>query len=150
MIRECVRISSLYNKILESEHVWMFFDLAHMPNFDVASDAFATIRELLTRDKEIAAGFLESKYERVFEKYQKMLWSENYITRRLSLKLIGELLLDRSNFGIMMRYISGRENLKTMMNLLRDGSGNIQFEGEWVGVGGGVRGAIILTMYDTI
>ena len=43
-------------------------------------------------------------------------------------KLLGELLLDRHNFTVMTRYISKPENLKLMMNLLRDKSPNIQFE----------------------
>ncbi len=43
-------------------------------------------------------------------------------------KLLGELLLDRTNFNIMTRYISSVDNLKLMMNLLRDESRSIQFE----------------------
>lgn len=46
----------------------------------------------------------------------------------VSLQLLGELLLDRHNFTVMTRYISKAENLKLMMNLLRDKSPNIQFE----------------------
>lgn len=41
---------------------------------------------------------------------------------------MGEILLDRSNFTVMTRYISSADNLKLMMNLLRDKSRNIQFE----------------------
>lgn len=43
-------------------------------------------------------------------------------------QLLGELLLDRHNFTVMTRYISNPENLKLMMNMLRDRSRNIQFE----------------------
>lgn len=43
-------------------------------------------------------------------------------------QLLGELLLDRHNFTIMTRYVSQPENLKTMMNMLRESSRNIQFE----------------------
>lgn len=50
------------------------------------------------------------------------------MTKRQSLKLLGEILLDRANFSVMTRYIANEENLKTMMNLLRDKSKNIQFE----------------------
>lgn len=46
----------------------------------------------------------------------------------MSSQLLGELLLDRHNFTIMTKYISKPENLKLMMNLLRDKSRNIQFE----------------------
>ena len=43
-------------------------------------------------------------------------------------QLLGELLLDRHNFTIMTRYISNPDNLKLMMNMLREKSRNIQFE----------------------
>lgn len=43
-------------------------------------------------------------------------------------QLLGELLLDRHNFTVMTKYISRAENLKLMMNMLRDNSRNIQFE----------------------
>jgi len=36
-------------------------------------------------------------------------------------------LLDRHNFVVMTKYISNPDNLKLMMNLLRDKSRNIQF-----------------------
>ena len=46
----------------------------------------------------------------------------------MSPQLLGELLLDRHNYTVMTRYISSPENLKLMMNMLRDRSRNIQFE----------------------
>ena len=46
----------------------------------------------------------------------------------LWLQLLGELLLDRHNFTTMTRYISNPDNLKLMMNMLREKSRNIQFE----------------------
>jgi calcium binding protein 39 len=50
------------------------------------------------------------------------------VTKRQSLKLLGEMLLDRTNYSIMTKFISSPENLKLMMNLLREKSKNIQFE----------------------
>lgn len=100
--------------------------------------------------------------QQIFTEYEKLLHSENYVTKRQSLKvgsslfklnfmfkthcvgtccckhtcvfplhvfqLLGELLLDRHNFTVMTKYISKAENLKLMMNMLRDKSRNIQFE----------------------
>lgn len=60
--------------------------------------------------------------------YKGLLHSPNYVTKRQSLKLLGEILLDRTNFNVMTRYISNEDNLKDMMNLLKDKSKNIQFE----------------------
>lgn len=129
MLRECVRYEKLARMTLYDETLWLFFDqYVHLPNFDVASDAFVTLRDLLTRNKVVASEFLKNKFETVFEKYNILLKSSNYVTRRQSLKLLGELLLDRANFQVMMRYIQDKENLKMMMNLLRDKSPNIQYE----------------------
>jgi hypothetical protein len=42
-----------------------------------------------------------------FKLYTELLRSDNYVTRRQSLKLLGELLLDRSNVKIMMQVRHG-------------------------------------------
>lgn len=63
-----------------------------------------------------------------FTMYTTLILSANYVTKRQSLKLLGEILLDRANYSIMTRYISSEANLKMMMNFLRDKSRNIQFE----------------------
>ncbi|CAB1458599.1 unnamed protein product [Pleuronectes platessa] len=128
MLRECIRHEPLAKIILHSEDFHSFFTYVEMSPFDIASDAFATFKDLLTRHKVLVAEFLEQNYDAVFVNYEKLLLSENYVTKRQSLKLLGELLLDRKNFTVMTRYISKPENLKLMMNLLRDKSSNIQFE----------------------
>ncbi|XP_058293865.1 calcium-binding protein 39-like isoform X1 [Hylobates moloch] len=94
----------------------------------LAPQPFMSLQDLLTRHKVLVADFLEQNYDTIFEDYEKLLQSENYVTKRQSLKLLGELILDRHNFAIMTKYISKPENLKLMMNLLRDKSPNIQFE----------------------
>ena len=50
----------------------------------------------------LAADFLEANFDKVFSNYQKLLHSDNYVTRRQSLKLLGELLLDRHNFSVSL------------------------------------------------
>lgn len=60
----------------------------------------SVLQELLTRHKLLCAEFLELNYDKVFSHYQRLLNSENYVTRRQSLKLLGELLLDRHNFTV--------------------------------------------------
>eukprot|EP00013_Stygamoeba_regulata_P029043 CAMPEP_0177655236 /NCGR_PEP_ID=MMETSP0447-20121125/14837_1 /TAXON_ID=0 /ORGANISM="Stygamoeba regulata, Strain BSH-02190019" /LENGTH=337 /DNA_ID=CAMNT_0019159097 /DNA_START=17 /DNA_END=1030 /DNA_ORIENTATION=+ len=128
MLRECIRHENLAKIILYSNYFTKFFAFVELSNFDVASDAFATFKELLTKHKQLCAAFLEKNYDEVFTAYTQLLHSANYVTRRQSLKLLGELLLDRANFSIMTKYISDQNNLKIMMNLLRDKSRNIQFE----------------------
>lgn len=57
-----------------------------------------------------------------------MLVSSNYVTKRQSIKLLGEILLDRANYNVMLEYVDSPEHLKLTMNLLRDKSKNIQYE----------------------
>uniref|UniRef100_A0A1A8GIB5 Calcium binding protein 39-like n=1 Tax=Nothobranchius korthausae TaxID=1143690 RepID=A0A1A8GIB5_9TELE len=128
MLRECIRHEPLAKITLSSEQFYDFFRYVEMSTFDIASDAFATFKDLLTRHKVLVAEYLGQNYDAVFADYEKLLHSDNYVTKRQSLKLLGELLLDRNNFTVMTRYISKPENLKLMMNLLRDKSPNIQFE----------------------
>ncbi|KAF9975610.1 mo25 protein [Actinomortierella ambigua] len=128
ILRECLRHEVLTKIVLNSPQIYKFFDYVEMNTFDIASDAFATFKEILSRHKILVADFLERNYEVFFEKYTRLLQSNNYVTKRQSLKLLGEILLDRANFTIMTRYIASAENLKLMMILLKDRSRNIQFE----------------------
>lgn len=128
MLRECCRYEELTKIIVNSDQFNKFFTYVELSTFDIASDAFLTFRDLLTKHKTLCAQFLEQNYESFFTSYQKLLNSTNYVTKRQSLKLLGELLLDRYNFTIMTKYISNPENLKLMMNLLNGKSRNIQFE----------------------
>lgn len=63
-----------------------------------------------------------------FLKYNTLLVSPNYVTKRQSIKLLGEILLDRANYNIMLAYVDSPDHLKLTMNLLRDKSKNIQYE----------------------
>jgi len=128
ILLECIRYEPLAKACLQLPRFLPMFALIQDPNFDVATNSFGTFKELLTKHKAIAAAFLDSNYDVVFGKYRELLVSQNYVTKRTSLKLLGELLLDRANFHVMTKYISQSSNLKLMMNLLRDPSKNIQFE----------------------
>lgn len=128
ILRECLKHEAQAKILLYSDRFFKFFDYVEISTFDISSDAFATFKELLTRHKQLVAQFLESKYDAFFTHYTALLTSANYVTKRQSLKLLGEILLDRTNFNVMTRYISNPDNLKLMMNMLRDRSKNIQFE----------------------
>lgn len=128
ILRECIRYEPLASKIINSPDFFKLFEYVELSTFDVASDAFSTFKELLTRHKTLSAKFLEENYDKIFVKYRVLLDSENYVTKRQSLKLLGEILLNRHNFVAMTKYISNPDNLKLMMNMLRDKSRNIQFE----------------------
>ncbi|XP_075259089.1 calcium-binding protein 39-like [Convolutriloba macropyga] len=129
MLRYCIKYSDeLTRLMLGSENFFRYFQFVEMQPFDLSSDAFSSFKDMLTVHKEIAATFLDSEYDQFFSEYKVLLDSGNYVTKRQSLKLLGELLLDRHNFTVMTKYISSVDNLKQIMNLLRDASRSIQFE----------------------
>ncbi|NWH17573.1 CAB39 protein, partial [Grus americana] len=86
-VQECIRHEPLAKIILWSEQFYDFFRYVEMSTFDIASDAFATFKDLLTRHKLLSAEFLEQHYDRFFSEYEKLLHSENYVTKRQSLKV---------------------------------------------------------------
>lgn len=126
ILRECIKLPSLAKYILESPSFELFFKYVELPNFDVASDAFSTFKDLLTKHEDAVSEYLTSHYDEFFEEYEKLLSSSNYVTRRQSLKLLSEFLLETPNSHIMKRYIVEVRYLKVMMTLLKDSSKNIQ------------------------
>lgn len=172
MLRESIRHESIAEILLTGDALFRLLDdYVSLPDFDVASDAFATVKELLTRHHALVARFLDPKsqnYDAFFGRYatcciharskaacmtvaahqlhkaaavlvchpapsaqgalRAQRPSRGRCSRCATAQLLGELLLDRSNFAIMMRFIQDKQNLKLMMNLLRDKAPSIQFE----------------------
>ncbi|XP_068026661.1 calcium-binding protein 39-like isoform X2 [Melanerpes formicivorus] len=85
------------------------------------------LRECI-RHEPLAKLILFSEQFRDFFRYVELSTFDIASDAFATFKLLGELILDRHNFAIMTKYISKPENLKLMMNLLRDKSPNIQFE----------------------
>ncbi len=65
ILRESIRHEQLAKQILESHSFWKFFDYVELSTFDIASDAFASFKDLLTRHKALVAKFIESNYDAV-------------------------------------------------------------------------------------
>ncbi|KAF2239450.1 Mo25-like protein [Viridothelium virens] len=109
---------------------WKFFYWIDKGAFELSADAFNTFREILTRNKEIIAMFIQTNFDLFFQKYNAVLvQSDSYVTKRQSIKLLGELLLDRANYSIMCAYVDSGDNLKLCMNLLRDDRKMVSYEG---------------------
>ncbi|KAF1855163.1 hypothetical protein Lal_00045074 [Lupinus albus] len=99
---------------------WRFFDWVDKSSFE----------ELLTRHKDLVPRYLNANFELFFDKYNNILVQSNsYVTKRQSIKLLGEILLDRSNYNVMTAYVDRGEHLKICMNLLRDDRKMVQYEG---------------------
>ncbi|PUZ41016.1 hypothetical protein GQ55_9G469400 [Panicum hallii var. hallii] len=126
MLRECIKYPTLAKYILESGSFELFFEYVELPNFDIASDALNTFKDLLTKHETVVAEFLGSHYDQFFELYSRLLFSNNYVTRRQAMKFLSEFLLEAPNSQIMKRYIVEVRFLNIMINLLKDSSKNIR------------------------
>lgn len=83
---------------------------------------------MLTSHTKISAPFIERNYNQFFDEYSKLLETPNYVTRRLSTKLLGDLMSNRDYFHVTTRFINQPNNLKLTMNLLKEKSKSIQIE----------------------
>lgn len=126
MLRDCLKFPQLAKYIMESASFEFFFKYVELSNFDVASDAFATFKDLLTKHERVVSQYLTSHYDEFFAMYEKLLTSPNYVTRRQSLKLLSDFLLEPPNSQVMKRFILEIQYLKVIMMLLKDSSKNIR------------------------
>ena len=87
-------------------------------------------KDILTKHKSLVATYLQTNFDIFFQKYNTiLLQSESYVTKRQSIKLLGEILLDRANYNVMTAYVDSGEHLKIIMKLLRDDRRMINYEG---------------------
>ena len=128
ILRECFKFDPLVQATFQNEKFWNLFSYAKISEFNISSDAFASLCDLLIRNKALSCAFIMKNYEKFIMEFGLLLDNDNYILKRQSLKLINELIADRSCYDFMIQYVSSASNLKLIMNCLKDKSKNIQFE----------------------
>jgi len=117
------------NDVMEERQVVdELFVMVQKPAFDIASDAYKTLQLLLTRNKKLVPIYLNENYEKFFGQFNALIQSDNYVTQRQFLNLLSELLLEKTNFNLMIKYIAAKENLKIAMTLLKNESNAISHE----------------------
>ncbi|KAF2720118.1 Mo25-like protein [Polychaeton citri CBS 116435] len=109
---------------------WKFFTWIDKSSFEVSADAFDCFRLILTKHKALVSQYITTNFDMFFTKYNDILIkSDSYVTKRQSLKLLGEILLDRQFYEVMTRYVDSGENLKLIMWQLKDDRRMVQYEG---------------------
>jgi calcium binding protein 39 len=87
------------------------------------------VKDVLTKHKQMVCQYLCANFDLFFLKYNGILIaSESYVTKRQSIKLLGEILLDRANYPVMTAYVDSGDHLTKCMKLLRDERKMIQYE----------------------
>lgn len=129
---------------------------ALLPNFDISSDSMESLKLVMTAGTtcnsdnindsiaitpidtnsqqemaELAATFLMRDYDTVWDqRFNLKLLSiqANYMTKRVALQILSTVLLTRSNYAVMIKYVNSRTNLILVMKLLRDTSPHITMD----------------------
>lgn len=129
MLRSCARNAQLVEAFLaQPEVVLRLLSFTRHGSFDISSDAFSSLHAFMLTHKKVSALFLEKHFREFFKVYNNLLESDDYVTQRQALKLLGEVLLDRNFLQVMLMYISDDQYLQIHMNLLRRDSKAIQLE----------------------
>ncbi|EME81032.1 uncharacterized protein MYCFIDRAFT_204160 [Pseudocercospora fijiensis CIRAD86] len=125
----------IYNDVDVSQKVtgkgvfWSFFTWIDKSSFEVSADAFDCFRLILTKHKPLVAQYINTNFDMFFQKYNEILIkSDSYVTKRQSIKLLGEVLLDRQFYEVMCRYVESGDNLKLVMWQLKDDRRMVQYE----------------------
>ena len=88
------------------------------------------VQDILRKHIQLVSEYLSINFELFFSRYNETLIKSNsYVAKRQSIKLLGEILLDRANYNIMTAYVDRGEHLKLCMNLLRDDRKMVKYEG---------------------
>ena len=108
---------------------WKFFTWIDKSSFEVSADAFDCFRFILTKHKSLVSQYVNTNFDAFFKLYNDtLIKSESYVTKRQSIKLLGEILLDRQFYECMCRYVESGDNLKLVMWQLKDDRRMVQYE----------------------
>ncbi|KAG7660547.1 HYM1 [[Candida] subhashii] len=128
ILRDCIKYENINRFILYHPTFWNFFKYVQIPIFEIATDSFTTLHDLLTSHKKLVAEFLATNYDTFIIAFNKLIQSNNYVTKRQSVKLLNDLL-KKQNQTFLNKYFDDINNLKLIMLILSDKSKNLQREG---------------------
>lgn len=129
ILRDCIKFEVINRFVLYSPSFYNFFKYVQIPTFEIATDAMMTLHELLTTHRKLLSEFLGNNYDVFITAMNKLITSKNYVTKRQSVKLLNELVSQRSNQQFLSKFFDDANNLKLTMLLLSDKLKNLQLEG---------------------
>lgn len=129
ILRDCIKFEVINRFVLYSPSFYNFFKYVQIPTFEIATDAMMTLHELLTTHRKLVSEFLGNNYDVFITAINKPITSKNYVTKRQSVKLLNELVSQRSNQQFLSKFFDDANNLKLTMLLLSDKLKNLQLEG---------------------
>lgn len=82
-IRQCIEFPGPAKQLLYAgQRLWSVFSLAACTAFELASDAYVTLRDLFTRHEKLVGAYTDSQYEKLLDQFNRLLQLDNYFTTR--------------------------------------------------------------------
>jgi len=132
IIRTFTKYEGLLSQILNLQILEKLINQVEDSRFEISSEAFETFRAIFTHKKEsekkIVADFILQNYDEFFRLYKSLINYDNYLSQRTCLKTLYEILDDPVNSEIMIKFISSKDNLRMIIDLLSNENKGIQFE----------------------
>lgn len=129
IVRDACRSEPINKLMLHTPSLFRpFFTYIESKQFDMSSDAFSTFQLMLTKHPDMASKFLLDNFESFFTDFDELLKSRNYVAKRQALKFLGELLHNRKNFYIMMKFVTSDVQLEVMLSQVFGKTKAIQYE----------------------
>ncbi|OBA24383.1 Mo25-like protein [Metschnikowia bicuspidata var. bicuspidata NRRL YB-4993] len=129
ILRDCVKFEQINRYLLYHPLFWKYFRYAQNQIFEVATDTFVTLNQFLTLHKKLVSEFLAKNCENFTQVINGLIKSDNYVTKRQSIRLLTELVMQKLNQQFLMYYFDDTTSLKIIMMLLSDKLKNVQLEG---------------------
>jgi len=128
LLTACMRHPSIVEVFLRDGLLLELIGGAQSSSFEVASETFAILAEILLNSAADAAPYIKDNFQEFFKSYTILLRTKDYVTLRRSLGLLADMLFEPAFQEVMIKYVANADFLQIHMNLLRDDSKTIQYE----------------------
>lgn len=125
--RDLISFPSHHERCLNLDILKALAEYAITDHFDISSDAYVSFKALIVCEKDYVATFLSDSYIEISALFYKMI-DAGYFYKRQTLNLVYNIMKLSACRGFTMQYVRDIDNLKYVMNQLRDDSKHIQGE----------------------
>ncbi len=104
----------------ENDIVEELFILAQNKCFNISSNAYQTLYHLLINgNKAYVAKYLNHNFYAVFNAINKLIKYDHFVTQKQFFLLLRVLLIEKSNYDILVKYISDKQHLEIIISLMK-------------------------------
>ncbi|GME71818.1 unnamed protein product [Ambrosiozyma monospora] len=104
MLKEAIKYEQVAHFLLFDNVFWKCFDYCQSDSFEISTDAFSILIDLLTLHKEVSSQFFQEHKLKFIDYINRLITSKSYVTKREAIRLLAQLILSKSNYHLMAAY----------------------------------------------